>query len=124
MKLLKIILLITIYAIFFNSAFADKDIGQEIQKLAQKGDMHSQYTLGIGYVTGHGITKNYTKAFEWLSKAAVQGHTPAQYNLGVMYANGDGVTQSNAKAIQWFKKASAQGHAETKVVLAENFGIY
>lgn len=44
---------------------------------AEKGDVASQYNLGICYTYGIGFKKDREKAKEWFEKAAKQGHKGA-----------------------------------------------
>src|SRR5689334_20768694 len=69
---------------------------REWQPLADKGEAHSQYNLGLLYARALGVPRDYAKAAEWYRKAAEQGVPAAEYNLGVIYANGQGV-QANAE---------------------------
>src|SRR5512142_791899 len=64
---------------------------KEWQPIAEAGDPHAQYNLGLLYARGQGVAQNYQQAVSWYRKAAEQGVAAAQYNLGVIYANGQGV---------------------------------
>ncbi len=90
---------------------------KEWQPLADAGDPHSQYNLGLLYARGQGVTQDYAKAASWYEKAAEQGVPAAQYNLGVMYANGQGVQASPEQAAKWFLKAAEQGVADAQTGL-------
>ena len=52
-----------------------------------------QYNLGILHSKGDGITRDYSKAFEWYLKAAERGLAEAQHDVGVYYRDGIGVTK-------------------------------
>ena len=62
------------------------------------------------YYTGRGVTKSYTKAVEWLTKAANQGDAIAQYYLGQCYQYGRGVRKNNQEAYEWYCISAAQGY--------------
>ena len=62
----------------------------EFTPLAKRGDAVAQFSLGLMYSQGHGVTKDYAEALRWCRLAAVQGLASAQYNLGTMYADGRG----------------------------------
>ncbi len=81
----------------------------EWQPIADAGDPHAQYNLGLLYARGQGVAQDYRQAASWYQKAAEQGVAAAQYNLGVMYANGQGVPASPQDASKWFLKAAEQG---------------
>ena len=79
---------------------------------AEKGDIDSQYELGIIYAKGDGVEQDDTLSFSWFEKAAKQGYSEAQYILGLMYSNGKGVEQDNELALKWFEKSAKQGHTD------------
>ena len=79
------------------------------EKAAEQGHAVAQYSLGVCYEYGYGVSQDYNQAVYWCEKAAEQGDADAQYNLGVCYAHGDGVSKDIKKAKYWWKKAAAQG---------------
>ncbi len=50
-------------------------------KMAQNGSVNAQYILGEMYEEGRGVTKNYSKAFEWYKKARDNGHKKADSRI-------------------------------------------
>jgi len=74
---------------------------------AEAGHAESQLKIGIKYLRGEGISKNSTKAFEWLSKAAEQGYPEAQFLVGTLYATGKGAPRNDVKAFMWLNLAAA-----------------
>ena len=82
--------------------------------LAEQGDAHAQFNLGVMYQDGQGVPQNHAEAVKWYRLAAEQGIDRAQYNLGVMYANGRGVPQNYAEAVKWYRLAADQGHASAQ----------
>ena len=82
---------------------------REWTPLAEAGDAHAQYNMGLLYAAGKGVTQDYNQAVEWYRKAAEQGVPAAAYNLGVIYANGQGVPANSPEAAKWFLKAAEQG---------------
>lgn len=91
---------------------------------------HPRYTLVNpqdqqklnAYAFNQGLSEfdsgNYTKAFQWYTKAAEQGDAGAQFDLGVMYGKGEGVLQDYKQAVKWYTKAAEQGHARAQSNLA------
>ncbi|MER8376914.1 tetratricopeptide repeat protein [Mesorhizobium sp. M1406] len=75
-------------------------------KAADQGDDSGQFMLGISYVEGKGVTKDFAEAAIWLHKAADHGNIGAYGPLGVMYAKGQGVTQDYIQAHKWFSLAA------------------
>jgi len=51
---------------------------ERLLKAAEQGDVDAQFNLGYSYFTGQGVTRDYTKAAEWLGKAAEQGRVGAK----------------------------------------------
>lgn len=54
---------------------------QWCMKVAQQGSAEAQYTLGLSYIGGWLVEKDYEKAADWLRKAADQGHEEARKTL-------------------------------------------
>jgi TPR repeat protein len=65
-------------------------------------------TLGRIYQNGHGVKRDYKKAFKWNSKAAEQGDEFAQFRVAWAYANGQGVKKDDKKAVKWYTKSAEQ----------------
>ena len=86
------------------------------QKAAEQNHIMAQYSYGMMYKEGQGVTRDDHKAFTWLQKSAQQGFAPAHYQLALMYRDGQGVEQDNQKSFALIQKAArlgfipAQGH--------------
>lgn len=65
------------------------------------GQSAAQFSLGVRYNYGEGVTQNYKTAAKWYTLAAKQGMVFAQMVLGSMYAEGQGVVQDNIYAHMW-----------------------
>ena len=51
-----------------------------LRPLAEHGDAHAQFDLGVIYNNGRGVLQNFATAYKWFSLAAAQGdQTAAQY---------------------------------------------
>lgn len=61
----------------------------ELCNLAECGDAHAQYELGIKYLIGEDVTQNKRQARNLLLKAAEQGHAEALQKLCEMADNRD-----------------------------------
>ncbi len=79
-----------------------------IKTFAMKGDSSSQANLGLCYLKGKFVEKDYKKALYWSQKAARKGLAVAQNNIGLMYYHGYGVPINYEKAISYFEKAADQ----------------
>jgi len=86
---------------------------------AEKGDVNSQFKLGLCYALGLGVTKDEAKAFGWFSKAAGQGHARALYVVGLCYNDGTGIAKDAARAIECLKLAATAGDEDAKKWLKE-----
>ncbi len=80
----------------------------------------AQANLGLIYVNGKWVYRDFKKAFYWFQKGANNGDTLAQYSLGQMYRRGDFVKQDIDTALKWYYKAANQGMASASY----NIGIY
>jgi uncharacterized protein len=58
---------------------------RQFRPLAEQGNVLAQYSLGLMYSKGQGVTQNYAEAAKWYRKAADQGDDEAQYELGRLY---------------------------------------
>ena len=79
------------------------------EKVAAKGYMPAQYSIGHMYYFGEGVKKDYLKAKYWYEKAAAKGFADAQNSLGVLYDYRYGVKQDRKIAKKWFNKACNAG---------------
>jgi TPR repeat protein len=77
--------------------------------LAEQGNSHAQFYLGLIYERGFGVPEDYVEAAHWYRQAADQKDSAAQNNLGLMYFDGRGVPQDNVRAYMWYNLAAAQG---------------
>ncbi len=62
---------------------------RELQDQAAQGNLDAQYTLGVRYAHGQGVTRDPAAAVRWLRRAAGQGDTAAQFLLGGIYYRGE-----------------------------------
>ena len=91
---------------------------QRTLKLANQGFTDFQLRLGLDYYYGrNGHSEDYSKAYEWLSKAAAAGNTVAQCYMGHLYTYGNGVEESYKKAFEWYLKASEKNNDEAQFYL-------
>lgn len=85
--------------------------------LAQTGDTHAQFYLGLMYEHGFGVAVDYGEALKWFRKAAEQGNAWAQRDIGFLYEKGQGVAQDYGEAVKWYRKAAEQGLVSAQYVL-------
>ncbi len=79
--------------------------------LAQSGSGLAQNNLGMMYLTGRGVAKDYGQAVHWFSLAVINGNVEAQTSLGAMYIQGLGVEQDYSAAFELFYAAAREGYA-------------
>ena len=70
----------------------------------------AQSNLGVRYMTGDGVKKDYDSGVQWLRIAANALDPDAQYHLGIAYDNGFGVRRDPVAALMWVQLAAAQNH--------------
>lgn len=80
------------------------------ENAAEKGNPVGQSGLGLMYLYGKGVKRDYAKAFKYFTQAANQGWVDGQLQLGIMYFNGLGVPKDYRTAIKYFTMASQSGH--------------
>jgi TPR repeat protein len=76
--------------------------------IAQAGYPPAQYSLGVLYETGEGISQNYDEAAKWYKRCADQGNAAAQYRLSVLFELGKRVREDNIQALLFAQLAAAQ----------------
>ncbi len=120
------IFFLTALAFFFDAPVASgvTPVGEdawssisEVTASAEGGDAGAQYRLGVIYMKGRGITRDYKKALKWFEKAAGQGHTGAQTRIGDIYAAGRGVKRDYREAARWYRSAAEHGNPKAQYSL-------
>ena len=56
---------------------------------ALKGEKKAQFQLGQMYMSGRGITQDFQKGVQWLTRSANQGYVKAQMELANLYENNE-----------------------------------
>lgn len=88
---------------------------------AEAGNPESQCIIGLCYIDGEGVLRDYEQALKWLRKGATGGNLEAQYQIGVIYRDGLGVMPNNKEAAYWFRKAARNGHTLGLLNIAKAF---
>lgn len=83
-------------------------VSNSLLEQAEAGDAQSQYQVGLAYLYGTDVPKDYAKAAEWFSKSNEQGFLPARRELGILYASGEGVEPNMELAVQYLGQAADQ----------------
>ena len=124
--------LFSLFLLFFVITVSAQEISRELIKMAKKGDVEAQLTLGKSYIENsqsskaarwlYDAAKNgnkeaekllfsfYSKEFE---KYAKEGNVDAQFHLGKYYLE----NKETEKAAKWFYAATKNGHKEAEQLL-------
>ncbi len=94
---------------------------QIFRQLADQGNARAQFSLGVMYNKGQGVTQDYAEAMRWYREAAEQDYVLAQYNLGLMYSKGQGVPRDYTEAAGWYRKAAEQGYSAGQTRLGDMY---
>lgn len=98
-------------------AFKTGDYQQALadwKPLADKHNPDALYNIGLLYMKGLGVKKDYRAAKHWFKQAAKYGSVDAAYNLGVMYKKRRFGYPSSKDALYWWRQAAARGHPESQ----------
>ncbi len=76
-----------------------------IKRLVKKNDPIAHYYYGLMALSGLGMKKDETLAFQSFDKSAKELNPQAIYMCGICYQNGHGVEQNLAKAFEFFQTA-------------------
>ena len=82
----------------------------KLEQLAQAGDAHAQYFLGLLYRDGGLLIPDTEKAKHWLEQAAKQDVHAAQYSLGRLLLSDDPDVHDPDEGIRWLKVAAKNGN--------------
>lgn len=80
------------------------------KRLADAGDADGLFGLGLLYLQGIGVEKDYVKSFQLMYRAANLGNPYAQLQVGQAYVNGQGVRQDFEEGYAWFLVAKENGN--------------
>lgn len=80
-------------------------------------DLETPNDIGMAYLLGIGVEKDYKKAMEQFMISAKDGNEFAQANIGLMYSKGKGVKQDYKSAAEWLNKSAIQGNASAQTSL-------
>ncbi|MBP8040039.1 MAG: sel1 repeat family protein, partial [Aeromonadaceae bacterium] len=85
---------------------------EELRPMAESGDAHAQYQMGVMAAEGLGLSKDLSSAEEWFRRAAAQGSLPAKRSLEKI--------QSAPVRVAWHMDAASDG---ARQVSAKSVGI-
>ncbi|MGN1063231.1 MAG: tetratricopeptide repeat protein [Alphaproteobacteria bacterium] len=88
-------------------------------RVADYGDMHSQFVLAQAYEFGRSIEANPQKALSFYKKAAQQGHFEACMRLGEIYTENKWVKADREQSLFWYQRAAENGYAPAQLKLSD-----
>ncbi len=88
-----------------------------VYRAAMDGDASAQFELGLLFIRGEAVRKDFTRGLAWLRRAAEQEHVGAQRELADMSLQGVELPQDAATAFQWYQRAALHGDAQAQYML-------
>ena len=88
-------------------------------KMADYGDMNSQFVLAQAYEYGKNTQVNPKKSLAYYKKAAQQGHFEACMRLGKVYTENKWVKQDLEQAEFWYEQAAEKGYVPAQMKLSD-----
>ena len=97
------------------------DAAVQMKQLAQAGDAHAQYLMGLLYRDGGLVIPDTERARYWMEQAASQNVPAAQYALGKLLLSDDALVHDPDQGIQWLKAAAQNGNDYAAYVLGKEY---
>ena len=95
--------------------YFDRPKMTDLQPRAEAGDLQAQFKLGLCYLNGEGVVKNYVEAYKWvfLSRDSdpVRADRSCKFTATKMTA--EQIADAKAKAVTWQEKFK-QSHPAKK----------
>ena len=85
---------------------------EDLERLAEYGDVHAQYFLGLLYRDGGLLLPDAEQATYWLELAAKQNLPAAQYALGKLYLSDDPEVHDTSNGLHWLERAARNGSTD------------
>ena len=97
------------------------DAAVQMKQLAQAGDAHAQYLMGLLYRDGGLVIPDTERARYWMEQAASQNVPAAQYSLGKLLLSDDALVHDPDQGIRWLKEAAQNGNDYAAYVLSKEY---
>ena len=97
------------------------EAAEDLERLAEYGDVHAQYFLGLLYRDGGLLLPDAEQAAYWLELAAKRNLPAAQYALGKLYLSDDPEVHDTSDGIQWLERAVQNGNADAAYRLGKEY---
>lgn len=84
------------------------------RELAARGHAKAMKEIGLMYVFGRGVPRDYASARQWHEKQAAAGDNDGYWYMGKLYEEGGpGLEPNYATALGWYEKYAANGDGNT-----------
>ena len=97
------------------------DAAVQMKRLAQAGDAHAQYLMGLLYRDGGLVIPDTERARYWMEQAASQNVPAAQYALGKLLLSDDPLVHDPDQGIRWLKAAAQNGNDYAAYALGKEY---
>ena len=94
---------------------------EDLERLAEYGDVHAQYFLGLLYRDGGLLLPDAEQAVYWLELAAKRNLPEAQYALGKLYLSDDSEVHNVDDGLQWLERAARNGNTDAAYRLGKEY---
>ena len=97
------------------------EAAEDLERLAEYGDVHAQYFLGLLYRDGGLLLPDTERATHWLELAARRDLPAAQYALGKLYLSDDPEVHDTSDGLQWLERAAQNGNTDAAYCLGKEY---
>ena len=97
------------------------EAAEDLERLAENGDVHAQYFLGLLYRDGSLLLPDAEQAVHWLELAAKRNLSAAQYALGKLYLSDDPEVRDIDDGLQWLDRAARNGNTDAAYHLGKEY---
>lgn len=94
---------------------------EDLERLAEYGDVHAQYFLGLLYRDGGLLLPDAEQAAHWLELAAKRNLPAAQYALGKLYLSDDPEVHDTSDGLHWLERAARNGSTDAAYRLGKEY---
>ena len=94
---------------------------EDLERMAEHGDVHAQYFLGLLYRDGGLLLPDAEQAAHWLELAAKRNLPEAQYALGKLYLSDDPEVHDVDDGLQWLESAARNGNTDAAYHLGKEY---
>ena len=94
---------------------------EDLERLAEYGDVHAQYFLGLLYRDGSLLLPDAKQAAHWLELAAKRDLPAAQYALGKLYLSDDPAVHDVDDGLRWLESAARNRNTDAAYRLGKEY---